>query len=47
MLGSKISVAAENNSFAVSFKYLKLRREFIEDFMKMGGSKVGMGLQDS
>lgn len=44
MLGSKISNALENNSFAFSFMHLELRKEFKEDYTKVGESKVGIGL---
>ena len=37
----------QNPSFAVSFMHLKLRREYKEDYMKVGESKVGIGSQDS
>lgn len=47
MLGSKISNAPETESLAVSFTHLKLRREHEEDYMKVGESKVGIGLQGS
>ena len=46
MLGSKISVALENNNFAVSFIHLQLRRDHKEDYIMMGESKAGIGLQD-
>lgn len=47
MPGRKISNALENNSFAVSFVPLNLRREYKEDYMEVGKSKVKIGLQDS
>lgn len=37
----------QNPSFAVSFTHLKFRREYKEDYMKMGESKVGTRPQDS
>lgn len=40
MPGSKISKAPENNSFAVTFLYLKLK-EGKEDYMKVRKSKAG------
>lgn len=47
MLGSKISGALENNSFAVYFMHLRLRMEHKEDYMQVGQSKVEIRLQDS
>ena len=47
MKGSKISIAPESNSFADSFMHLNLRREYKEDYMEVGESKLGIGLQDS
>ena len=35
MLGNKISDALENDSFAVSFIQLELRRDGKEDYMKV------------
>lgn len=35
----------KNDSSAASFIYLGLRRECSEDYMKVGESKVGIGLQ--
>lgn len=40
MLGSKISNAQDNNSFATAFMHLRLRREFKEDYMRVGESKI-------
>ena len=45
MQGSKISNAPENNSFALSFMHLKLRREFKEGYSKMGESEEGLCLK--
>lgn len=47
MQGSKISNAPENNNFAASFMHLKLRRESKENYMEVGESKAGIGLQNS
>ena len=46
MKGSKIVNSPENNSFAVSFIHLRLRREPKEDYTEVGESKAGIGLQD-
>lgn len=47
MLGSKITDAPENSSFA-AFMHLTLRRELKEDYVSEGGRKHGRdGLQDS
>lgn len=43
--GSKISNAPKNNSFVASFMPLKLRRDCMEDYIRMGESKIGIGLQ--
>ena len=40
----KTSDAPEKDSFAVSFVHLKLRQEPKEDYMKVGESKVRIGL---
>ena len=45
MPGNKISDASIEQ-FAASFMHLKLRREFKEDYMKVGEGKVGIGLMD-
>ena len=46
--GAGFSNAPENNSFIASFIHLgRLGREGKEDYMKVGESKVGIGLQDS
>ena len=45
--GSKISNAPEMNNFSTSFMRLKLRRALKEDYMEVGESEVGTGLQDS
>lgn len=44
---SKISRTPENDSFAVSLIHLELRKESVEDYMKVGESKVAIGLQNS
>lgn len=47
MSGSKLLSTVENNSCTVSFMHLRLRRKCKEDYVKVGGSKVGIGLQES
>ena len=42
--GSKISNAPENDSFAVLFVHLELKREHMEDSRKVEESKVGKSL---
>lgn len=46
MPGSKTSNASVEGQFAASFMYLKLRREFKEDYMKVEEGKVGIRLKD-
>lgn len=46
LVGSEISNAGENDSGAVSFPHLKLRRKH-KDYVKTEESKVGTVLQDS
>lgn len=46
ILGSKILCAIENEFFRL-FLHLKLRRECEENCMKVGESKVSIGLQGS
>lgn len=43
--GNMISNAQGNESFAVYFTHLKLRREQKEDYVKVGDSEAGTGLQ--
>lgn len=38
---------SENDSFVVSFIHLELRREREKDYINVGETKVGFGLQDS
>ena len=47
MPGSKTSNALESNSLAASFMHLGLRRECKEDYMEVGESKTGIGLQNN
>ena len=46
MLGSKISNALKNNRFAISFMHVRLRREHKEDYLRVEGSRVSIGLED-
>ena len=39
--GSKMSNAPENDSFAVSFIHVELRRDCKRDYVKVGESNVG------
>lgn len=41
MPGNKISNASANDSFAVLFTHLELRREFTEDYMKVRKKQDG------
>lgn len=43
---SKILSALTNDCFAVPFIHLELRREYKEDYLKVGESKVGKSLLD-
>lgn len=47
LLGNKIANAPENDSCAVSFMCLELKREHKEDYMEVRESKGWSGLQDS
>lgn len=42
-----MSNAPKNNSFAIPYMHLRLRREFKEDYREMEESKAGFRLQDS
>lgn len=44
MLGSKISNAPENNSFATSFMHLKFRKGRKDYYKEVGDSQVGIRL---
>lgn len=47
MLGSEISDAPENQSLAVFMMHLTLRRKTKEEDVKVGETKVGVGVQAS
>ena len=47
MWGSKIPNVPEHNSLQFPFMNLELRREGEEEYMQVGESKVGTGLQGS
>lgn len=47
MTVADLKCSESNNSFAVSFTRVNLRRERKEDCMEVGESEVGLGFQDS
>lgn len=47
MLGTKISISLENNSFADSFMHLQWMREHKEDYREVGENERGIRLQTS